>query len=318
MDDFGAFSQGSQTERTEQGSNGPQTATATAMRTATVRQGDRRALRGRRLRVAVVGCGYWGPKVVRAAASLPDARSPPWSICNVDLATALGRQYPGARIASSLEEVLDDVDAVIIATNPGTHTEVASIALEAGKHVLVEKPMALSAADCRLLGGLARANGVVLMAGHTFRFSPSVQLHLRPAAVRRPGRDLLRRLPADEPRPRPPRRRRDLELRPARHLDHQPLDGRPGRHRPLPRLRLPAAGDPRPGVPAARVRVGGRPRADQLAQPEQGAADDGRREQEDGRLRRRRRPGDRSTTPASTASGWTSRSPTSARSTSSA
>ncbi len=129
---------------------------------------------GGHVRIALVGCGYWGPKVVRAAASLPDAQVAALVDLNVDLATALGRQYPGARIASSLEEVLDDVDAVIIATNPSTHTEVASIALEAGKHVLVEKPMALSAADCRLLGGLARANGVVLMAGHTFRFSPSV------------------------------------------------------------------------------------------------------------------------------------------------
>jgi predicted dehydrogenase len=72
----------------------------------------------------------------------------------------------------------DGVDAVVVATNPATHFELAAEALEAGKHVLVEKPLALTAGDCRELGDLAREAGRVLMVGHTFRFSPAVQ-HVR-------------------------------------------------------------------------------------------------------------------------------------------
>ena len=63
---------------------------------------------------------------------------------------------------------------ISIATNPSTHVEVAAESIEGGCHVMVEKPLALSAADCRALGVKARDAGLVLMAGHTFRFSPLV------------------------------------------------------------------------------------------------------------------------------------------------
>ncbi|MDX6546959.1 MAG: hypothetical protein QOG33_509 [Gaiellales bacterium] len=127
------------------------------------------------VRIALVGCGYWGPKVIRAAASLPNSEVAALVDLNLELAKTLQRQYPAARTATSLSEALrEPIDAVIVATNPSTHVEVASEALEAGKHVLVEKPLAMSAAECRTLGEQARSAGLVLMAGHTFRFSPSV------------------------------------------------------------------------------------------------------------------------------------------------
>jgi predicted dehydrogenase len=128
------------------------------------------------VRLALVGCGYWGPKVIRAAASLPDVEVAALVDFREDLRETLRRHYPLARTTASLSEALagGPIDAVIVATNPSTHVEVAAEAIEAGCHVMVEKPLALSAADCRALGEQARAAGLVLMAGHTFRFSPLV------------------------------------------------------------------------------------------------------------------------------------------------
>ena len=137
-------------------------------------------LPARRARIALVGCGYWGPKVIRAAASLPDVEIAALVDRELALATAVQRHFPAARTSASLTEALADetIDAVIIATNPATHMELAAEALAAGKHVLVEKPLALTAFDCRTLGEQAREDGLVLMVGHTFRFSPAVQ-HVR-------------------------------------------------------------------------------------------------------------------------------------------
>ena len=133
-----------------------------------------------KVRVGLVGCGYWGPKVIRAAASLPDVEVAALVDLREDLRDALGRHYPLARSTATLGEALagGPLDAVIVATNPATHVEVASEAIAGGCHVMVEKPLALSAAACRDLGVKARAAGVILMAGHTFRFSPLVN-HVR-------------------------------------------------------------------------------------------------------------------------------------------
>jgi len=131
---------------------------------------------GAKVRVGLVGCGYWGPKVIRAAASQPDVEVAALIDFREDLRDALLRHYPLARSTATLGEALAQgpLDAVIVATNPATHVEVASEAIAGGCHVMVEKPLALSAADCRELGVQAREAGLVLMAGHTFRFSPLV------------------------------------------------------------------------------------------------------------------------------------------------
>ena len=133
-----------------------------------------------RARIALVGCGYWGPKVIRAAASLPEVEIAALVDRELSFAEGVQRHFPAARIESSLTDVLTDetVDAVIIATPPETHFELAAEALAAGKHALVEKPLALTADDCRTLGAQALDAGLILMVGHTFRFSPAVQ-HVR-------------------------------------------------------------------------------------------------------------------------------------------
>lgn len=96
---------------------------------------------------------------------------------DLDRAAAVARQFPGASLCASVGDALDRADAFVIATHPVSHVELTEQVLEAGKHALVEKPLALAADDCRRLGDLAAERGLVLMAGHTFLFSQPV-LHV--------------------------------------------------------------------------------------------------------------------------------------------
>jgi predicted dehydrogenase len=129
-----------------------------------------------RVRVAVVGLGYWGPNLVRVLYELPDAELV--GVCDLDQERLerIGRRYPDVRRTTSYEELLEDpvVDAVAIVTAVGTHFRLARAALEAGKHVFVEKPMAGSIEEAELLIATARASGLTLMPGHTFLYSPPV------------------------------------------------------------------------------------------------------------------------------------------------
>ena len=100
---------------------------------------------GKHVRVAVVGCGYWGKNLLRTFAKLPAARVT--GICDLD-PQALARfadDHPGAHRTTDYAALLarDDVDAVVLATPPSRHHAMASAALAAGKHVWVEKPLAL-------------------------------------------------------------------------------------------------------------------------------------------------------------------------------
>jgi predicted dehydrogenase len=126
--------------------------------------------------IAVVGYGYWGPNVVRNIAERPEFRL--MGVCERDLSRmeAFSHRYPGHKVERELDYLLLDprVDAVAIATPPHTHHTLARRALEAGKHVLVEKPLATSAADAEDLIELAVEAERVLMPGHTFVYSPPV------------------------------------------------------------------------------------------------------------------------------------------------
>jgi predicted dehydrogenase len=131
-----------------------------------------------RIRVAVVGLGYWGPNLLRNLVELEDAEVV--RICDrrEDVLASHLRRYPALGATTRYEAVLEDgsVDAVVIATPVSTHYELALAALEAGKHVFVEKPLASSSAEARELVQTAEAAGLVLMPGHTFLYSPPVVL----------------------------------------------------------------------------------------------------------------------------------------------
>jgi predicted dehydrogenase len=128
------------------------------------------------INLAVVGYGYWGPNLVRNAIERPELEL--WGVCetNPERVAKLAARHPGLRTCADFETVLGDpaVDAVSIATPPSTHHALAKRALDAGKHVLVEKPLATTAADAAELVELAERNGLVLMPGHTFLYSPAV------------------------------------------------------------------------------------------------------------------------------------------------
>lgn len=129
-----------------------------------------------RVRMAHVGLGYWGPNLARAWGSLPETRLR-W-ICDLDedALQRFGRLHPDARCTSSLDEVLADpeVEAVSLATSVPTHAPLAMRALDAGKHVFVEKPLAMNSADARALAAAAEERGLTLTVGHLLVHHPGV------------------------------------------------------------------------------------------------------------------------------------------------
>ncbi|MEU4392297.1 Gfo/Idh/MocA family oxidoreductase [Kribbella sp. NPDC023855] len=126
------------------------------------------------LRVGVVGCGYWGSKHIRVLHSLESVATIAVIDPNPDRALQLSRNYPALEAYKNLDEALPHVDAVIIATPPSTHKPLALKAIAAGRHVMVEKPLATNAADAREMIAAAEARGVVLMVGHTFEYHSAV------------------------------------------------------------------------------------------------------------------------------------------------
>jgi predicted dehydrogenase len=172
----------------------------------------------------VVGAGYWGPNLLRNFQQSPDFRLH-W-LCDVqeDRARAVIGSYSTVRTTASLADVLADeaVECVAIATPAHSHHDVALAAIEAGKHVLVEKPLASTFDEGQALVDAAAARGVVLMCDHTFCYTPAVAKIRELVHGGRPGRPAVHRLGTDQSRARPARRRRALGPRPARPVDPRP------------------------------------------------------------------------------------------------
>ena len=128
------------------------------------------------IRVAVVGAGHWGPNLVRNFVDPP--RSEVAVVVDVDAArlARVAARFPGVPTATTFDAALaPGIDAVVVATPTSTHFPLARAALRAGKHVLVEKPLATSARDADELVALADATGLVLMVGHVFLFNAAVR-----------------------------------------------------------------------------------------------------------------------------------------------
>ena len=127
--------------------------------------------------VGVVGCGYWGPNLIRNFRSLPDCRLKTMCDLNKDRLKHLKTIYPEVESSADFDAVVKDpeIDAIVIATAVRFHHKMAKDCLLAGKHTFIEKPMASSSAECEELIQLAAKNGLTLMVGHTFLYSPAVR-----------------------------------------------------------------------------------------------------------------------------------------------
>jgi len=127
------------------------------------------------VQIAQVGYGYWGPNLARNFAQLPGAALTYMVDANPDARATAQRLY-GCQGVATLAEALADpaVDAVVLATPARTHHVLATAALEAGKHVFIEKPLAMSVEEGQAIVELAAQQARVLMVGHVFEYNPAV------------------------------------------------------------------------------------------------------------------------------------------------
>ncbi|MDT4969361.1 MAG: hypothetical protein QOJ64_4098 [Acidobacteriota bacterium] len=127
--------------------------------------------------LALIGLGYWGPNLARNLSVLNNARL--YAVCDerAERLENFGRQYPNPKRLANASEVFGDpkIDAVVIATPVQTHFDLAAAALRAGKHVMVEKPLAQSSQQCEELIALADAAKLILMTGHVFIYNAAVR-----------------------------------------------------------------------------------------------------------------------------------------------
>jgi len=131
----------------------------------------------KQIKTGVVGCGYWGPNLVRNFRSLQDCSLKMICDLNEQRLAHLKSLYPEVHGTTDFRQMLNGagLDAVVIATAVNTHYPMAKASLLAGKHTMIEKPMAYSSAECEELIDIARKKGLVLMIGHTFLYSLAVR-----------------------------------------------------------------------------------------------------------------------------------------------
>lgn len=129
------------------------------------------------IRLGLVGYGYWGPNLARAAADSDVARVDAIADCSAVARQRAGRRHPAARLVEDWRDLVADpaVDAVVVATPVSSHFEIGMAALRAGKHLLLEKPMAESAERATRLVDEAARRSRVLMVDHTFVYTGAVQ-----------------------------------------------------------------------------------------------------------------------------------------------
>ncbi|MFL5242682.1 MAG: Gfo/Idh/MocA family protein [Gemmataceae bacterium] len=126
--------------------------------------------------IGIVGAGNWGSNWVRTLAALPEVDLRWCCDLNAKSLDRVRRQFPQVKTTSDLNDLLDDkeLEGLVIATIAPTHLEIAGKALQAGKHVMVEKPMTLVTEDSVKLVHLARLHGRILMVGHLLEYHPAI------------------------------------------------------------------------------------------------------------------------------------------------
>ncbi len=129
------------------------------------------------IRIGVIGYGYWGPNLVRNCYEAPGAQVACVSDLRADRLALLSSRYPTIQTTQNFRELIEDptIDAVAIATPVSTHYDLALRALQEGKHVLVEKPLASDTDQVQRLMDLAQKGNLVLMVDHTFVYTGAVR-----------------------------------------------------------------------------------------------------------------------------------------------
>ena len=125
----------------------------------------------------MIGVGYWGPNLIRNFSELDDAQVVACSDLSEDRLKKIAKRYPSVKCTTNYQDLLTnlEVDAVVIATPVSTHYPIAKAALEHGKHVMIEKPLADSAEHALALVELARRVHRILMVDHTFIYTSAVR-----------------------------------------------------------------------------------------------------------------------------------------------
>lgn len=129
------------------------------------------------IQFAQIGVGYWGPNLLRNVVANPHCRMKTVVDLSLERQKYVQNLYPSIKVTDKTEEVFNDssIDAVIISTPVSTHYQLTIDALNAGKHVLVEKPMATSVAEIEQIETLANQKQLVAMVGHTFLYNTAVR-----------------------------------------------------------------------------------------------------------------------------------------------
>ena len=127
--------------------------------------------------VTQAGCGYWGPNLLRNLVANSDCKVKCVVEISEDRQKYVRSLYPGIKITNDLQNVLtdDEINAVVISTPAESHYSLTVESLKAGKHALVEKPMAMNVEEVKEIGVLSKKNNLVAMVGHTFIYNAAVQ-----------------------------------------------------------------------------------------------------------------------------------------------
>jgi predicted dehydrogenase len=129
-----------------------------------------------KVKIGVVGCGYWGPKLLRNFYEMPNVDVVFACDLRKDRLDHVKKLYPLTKLTQDYRQLIRaNVDAVVVATPPATHYQIAKEALLQDKHTLIEKPLTLNSRDAEELIELAEKKGKVLMVGHTYEYNPAVE-----------------------------------------------------------------------------------------------------------------------------------------------
>jgi predicted dehydrogenase len=128
-----------------------------------------------KIKVGVIGAGYWGPNLIRNFYQIPEAEI--LMVCDqrVERLEHIKGLYPEVETSQDYKDLLaSDVEAVAIATPVTSHSRIAMDCLQAGKHVLIEKPLACNSQEARTIVDAGQKAGLIVMTGHTFLYNPAV------------------------------------------------------------------------------------------------------------------------------------------------